>query len=162
SFACGSSPLVSNKAFEDAGTLVRDGAPVDPTEAGPPSDAGAGPPPTCARYCDLVTANCTQDQAQYASHEDCLAFCKHLPLQQPARDSADHADSVECRQYWADTPARTDPKEFCLAAGPFGGNVCGYRCTAFCDVVLSACAPDGGDRVFDTTATCASACTMFA
>ena len=48
-----------------------------------------------------------------------------------------------------------------LAAGPFGGNACGDRCTAFCSVVLSACSPDGGNVAYASQPECATACAGF-
>ncbi len=145
----------------DAGpALRRDAAPVEPTEAGAPLDSGVTPAPTCASYCDLVMASCKGANAQYATTEDCLAFCTHLPL---SRDGdVKEAPSVACRQYWADGPARTSPETYCLAAGPFGGNMCGDRCTAFCTVLLSACSPDGGDKAYGNQPECATACADFA
>lgn len=146
----------------DAGNRV-DGALVDPLEGGAPLDGGGGVVASCESYCSLVSANCAGEHAQYASEEDCLAFCRFLPLQQPAREVEEkYAPSVACRQYWADSPSRTDPAGYCLAAGPFGGGVCGDRCTAFCDVVLAACSPEAPDHaVYGTTPECATACVSF-
>jgi hypothetical protein len=159
---CNGSELETTSQVSDAGTVRRDAAPVDLTEAGSPLDAGNGPPPSCAKYCDLVMENCTGGHAQYGSTEECLAFCGHLPLEQPMREAEENeAASVACRQYWADAPARTSPESYCLAAGPFGGNACGDRCTAFCSVVLSACSPDGGTVAYQSQPECASACAGF-
>ncbi len=159
---CSDAELATAGASSDAGVVRRDAAPVDPTEPGPQLDAGIGPPPSCEKYCDLVMMNCTGDSAQYASTDECLAFCKHLPLELPTREADEkEAASVACRQYWADGPARTSPETYCLAAGPFGGNACGNRCTAFCSVVLSACSPDSGVVAYASQPECASACTGF-
>ncbi|MBX3262526.1 MAG: hypothetical protein KF782_22790 [Labilithrix sp.] len=159
---CSAVDLDDGASNADGGTARRDAAPVDPTEAGPPLDAALGPPPSCARYCDLVMENCTGAEAQYASAEECLAFCAHLPLVQPTRGVDEkEAASVACRQYWADAPARTSPNAYCLAAGPFGGNVCGDRCTAFCAVTLSACSPDAGATAYASQPDCATACAGF-
>jgi hypothetical protein len=161
---CGSSDADSTPGRStDAGTIRRDAAPVDPKEAGPPQlDAGLDPPPSCAKYCDLVMANCTGKSAQYASSDECLAFCRHLPLVEPTRGADQkEAASVACRQYWADGPARTSPETYCLAAGPFGGNACGDRCTTFCTVLLSACSPDGGIIAYASQPECATACAGF-
>jgi hypothetical protein len=106
--------------------------------------------------------NCTKANAQYASKEECLALCEHLPLTRPASEgAAKDAPSVACRQYWADSPARTNPDTYCLAAGPLGGNACGDRCTAFCSIVLSACSPDGGVVAYESQPECATACVGF-
>lgn len=162
--ACSSSPV--DARFLDAGGTPRlDGAPVTPPgEAGDSLDAGSGLPTSCDRYCNFVTTNCTLDNAQYASNAECLAFCAFLPLEQLTHDVEEkHAGSVACRQYWADSPARTDPSSYCLAAGPFGGNVCGDRCMAFCDALLSACAPtrNGATPAYASQPDCATACASF-
>jgi hypothetical protein len=159
---CGGEVPVAAPFSNDATPIRRDAGPVDPKEAGPPLDAGSAPAPSCAKYCDLVMAHCTEANTQYASVGECLAFCGHLPLAQPTTEADEkEAASVACRQYWADGPARTSPETYCLAAGPFGGNVCGDRCTAFCGVLLSACAPDGGSPAYSTQPECATACAGF-
>ncbi|MBX3219556.1 MAG: hypothetical protein KF795_03485 [Labilithrix sp.] len=158
---CGEADL-ETASSGDGGAVRRDAAPVDPTEGGLPVDAGLGPPPDCEKYCDLVMENCAGAEAQYASTDECLAFCAHLPLVEPMRGTDEKAaPSVACRQYWADAPARTSPKAYCLAAGPFGGNTCGDRCTAFCSVALSACTPDGGVTAYASQPECATACAGF-
>lgn len=165
--ACGapdddpSQGLTSN----DAGTnLKRDSSLVEPVESGAPVEPG--PSPSCEKYCDLVTTNCTGDNAQYASREECAKFCDHLPLAGKTRTGVGpdekYAASIGCRQYWADSPAKTNPDVYCLAAGPFGGNTCGDRCTAFCDVVLAACGPNtGNDAPYADRGACATACSAF-
>jgi hypothetical protein len=162
--ACSDAAMVpAARNVADGGTFRRDAAPVDPTEASAPEhDAPLGPPPSCERYCDLVMKNCTEANAQYASVEECHAFCVHLPLTEPMGRDDKQSASVACRQYWADGPAQTSPAAYCLAAGPFGGNTCGDRCTAFCTVALSACSPDGGVTAYASQPECASACAGFA
>jgi hypothetical protein len=158
----GSSVEALGPSHDDAAPGRRDGAPVDPSEAGTYLDSGAPLATSCEKYCGLVMANCTGPNAQYASLEDCHAFCAHLPLVQPAAEAEEkEAASVACRQYWADSPARTNPEGYCLAAGPFGANVCGDRCTAFCDALLLTCTPDGGVAVYESQPDCASACASF-
>lgn len=165
--ACGSAEdnLAQNVASADSGVNVkRDSAPVDPqVEAGEGLDAGLGPEPNCEKYCTSVTANCTGANEQYGSMEECTMFCRALPLNESGRGSGDvsSASSVACRQYWADSPAKTNPDAYCLAAGPFGGNACGDRCTAFCDIVLAACSPDAGNAPFADQPSCATACAGF-
>lgn len=159
---CGSSGLYSAKDDADAGAVRREASPVDPPSPGPALDAGLGPSPSCERYCELVTANCTGDRAQYGSVDECLAFCAHVPLEETGREVDEkEAASVACRQYWADGPSRTSPETYCLAAGPFGDNACGDRCTAFCGVVLSACPPDGDHVAYRSHPECATDCAGF-
>ena len=55
--------------------------------------------------------------------------------------------------------ARTNPGGYCLAAGPFGGGVCGDRCTAFCALTLGACSPDAGPAApYGSYPDCQTAC----
>jgi hypothetical protein len=161
-FGCSNSPIDGGGDDGlDGGTTHRDSAPVDPSEAGAVIEGGPTVTPSCTKYCDLVMTNCTGDNLQYLTYSDCLAFCDHLPLEQAARDPVEkEAASVACRQYWADSPARTDPKAYCLSAGPFGGNTCGDRCTAYCDVVLDACSTTDLPP-YPSRPECASACANF-
>lgn len=160
--ACGSTTTdsASPAGLADAGKAGRDGGTVDPLEGGGDSDAGTNlPPPSCAKYCDLVQKHCTGEHAQYASDEDCLAFCAHVPPGDPWESKK--APSLACRQYYAGNPALTDPAAYCAAAGPFGAGLCGDRCTAFCEVTLSACGPDSGAAPFPSLADCKTACANF-
>lgn len=158
---CGTDLEAAGLAQDGSALPRRDSGLVDPSEAGAPVDSGPIIAPSCRKYCDLVMSNCTGDDAQYASMDECIAFCARLPPVQTSRDAEEkRAASVACRQYWADSPARTNPTSYCLAAGPFGGNVCGDRCTAFCSVVLTACAPDSG-LAYTSQPECASDCANF-
>lgn len=162
--ACGDPAVEPTRPTTDAGpNLRRDSAPVDPGEAGAPPDAPTSSEPNCEKYCDLVMANCSATNAQYTSKAECLAFCGHLPLQAETRGGNDEKSSasVACRQYWADSPAQTSPDTYCLAAGPYGGNTCGDRCTAFCRAVLSICPPSGAKPPYADQPQCASACADF-
>lgn len=153
---------VSTASSPDASSIRRDAAPVDPSEAGLPLDGGIAEGANCEKYCALVMANCSGDNAQYASLDECTSFCGHLPLGEAVRDDAKDSANVACRQYWAGTPAKTSPDAYCLAAGPFGGNTCGDRCTAFCDVLLSACSSDGGAPTYASRDECRTNCKYFA
>lgn len=126
---------------------------------GPLPDGGLAPsPPSCDRYCDLLSESCTGEHLQYASDEACLAFCAHLP---EGKAGEIGAATLACRQYYAGNPSRTDPAQHCRAAGPFGGdNACGSRCKAFCDVALSACG-SVANPPYATQPDCQSACTGY-
>jgi hypothetical protein len=145
----------------DAAAPKKDSSAVDPAEPGDAIASGTAASGDCTKYCGLVMSNCTGDDAQYASASECLSFCAHLPADSTPTTSEHDAPSLACRQYWADTPARTNPKASCLAAGPFGGNVCGDRCTAFCGVLLDSCHADTADAVYRDQPDCASACAGF-
>jgi hypothetical protein len=163
--ACGSSSSVSSfdstseDASHDAGVQY-----VDPLDASALDSAPPPPPldPTCGSYCDQVMDSCKGDLAQYNTRNDCIAFCAHLDLGDGGEQKG---PSVACRSYYATSPSHTDPSTYCLAAGPFGGGTCGDRCTAFCQVALSACSPDaaaGGNVPFASFPDCRSACEGFA
>jgi hypothetical protein len=157
--ACSSTAdSVRAPAGEEAGTR-RDGGLVQPADGGT-FDAGSppGPEPTCAGYCDLVMDSCKDAQAQYASRDECLSLCAQLP----AGDAGDkETNSVACRQYYAGSPARTDAPGYCLAAGPFGGGVCGDRCTAFCGLAIGACAPSAPAAPYAGYPDCQTACASY-
>jgi hypothetical protein len=154
--SCSSTASSDETAADGEAGSRRDGGLVQAPEAGA-YDAGGpeGPEPSCAAYCDLITANCKDGQAQYASLADCLDLCGHLP----PGDAGDKAtNTVACRQYYAGSPARTDAPSYCLAAGPFGGGVCGDRCTAFCGLALAACSPSAPLAPYAGYPDCQTAC----
>jgi hypothetical protein len=154
--ACSDTTATAPAPLEDA-AIRRDVGPVEP----PMSDAGAeaggslGPSPSCASYCDAVMGNCTGSLAQYASYDECTAFCAALP---PGSPGDDEAPTVACRQYYAGSPAKIDPMTYCPSAGPWGGGVCGDRCTAFCRGLLTFCSPDAGPAPYASYPDCATAC----
>lgn len=158
--ACSSTAASESPSGElDAG-VRRDGGPVAAPEAGA-YDAAApeGPEPSCSAYCDLVIDSCKDEHAQYASRTECLELCGRLP---PGDAGEKDVNSVACRQYYAGSPARTDARGYCLAAGPFGGGVCGDRCTAFCGLVLSACAASAPLSPYGSYPDCRTACAGYA
>lgn len=147
---------------EDASLPTRDAGLVEPPTTR--DDAGAGdaglegPRPSCETYCDRVETNCDGPLVQYASKDECMAFCAAFP---EGTTGETDTDSLACRQYYASTPAQTDPESYCLAAGPFGGGTCGDRCTAFCSLALAVCAGDGGALPYVSMPACVTACATF-
>ena len=101
---------------------------------------------------------CNDVHAQYGSRSECLEFCARLP---PGDAGDKAADTVACRQFYAGGPARTDALSYCLAAGPFGGTVCGDRCPVFCELAISSCPPTGNAAPFASYPDCQSACIGF-
>jgi hypothetical protein len=136
--------------------IRRDGGPVEAPDAGV-YDGGAalGPEPSCTVYCGLVMESCKGDRAQYSSRDECLALCARLP---PGAAGDTDTNTLACRQYYAGSPALTDAVTYCLAAGPFGGGVCGDRCTAFCGLTLGACPPATPRAPYASTPDCQTAC----
>jgi hypothetical protein len=156
--SCGSSSASADLAVED-GSIRKDGGLVEPAEGGTYDASGPpGPAPECAAYCSLVMDSCSGAHAQYASAQECLAFCSRLPA---GKAGASDGNSIACRQFYAGSPARLDALAYCLAAGPFGGGVCGDRCQSFCELTLSTCSPDAGEAPYGSYPDCQSTCTGF-
>lgn len=142
----------------DAGAR-KDGSPVEPPEAGA-SDAAPPPQPvpSCEKYCTTVLQACSGDQAQYASKAECVALCERLPVGEPGEQDT---NTLACRAIYAGTPAKSDPAKYCVAAGPFGGGLCGDRCNAFCQLAVAVC-PAPGAGPYPAYPDCATACASFA
>ena len=162
--ACGSSSTSERPNGEDASIRNKDGGPVDPADAGAyDAPAPQGPEPSCGAYCDLVMGSCKDQHAQYASREQCIEVCGRLTLGDAGDD---HSDTVACRQHYAGSPALTDALTYCLAAGPFGGALCGDRCPVFCSLAIGACSPDAGTAgktaPYANYPDCQTACTGYA
>jgi hypothetical protein len=155
--SCGSNTATAELPSDDAAPRKEGGA-VLPADGGTYDSGPAGPPPECSTYCDLVMTSCTGIHAQYASAAECLAFCGHLPK---GKGGEVGGNSVACRQYYAGSPARLDATGYCLAAGPFGGGVCGDRCQSFCELTLDACSPEAGAAPYASYPDCQSACVGF-
>jgi hypothetical protein len=159
--ACSDSANSAPDVVPDA-AIHRDVVQVEPPGDDATADAALppGPSPSCQAYCTAVMADCTGASAQYQSFAECTAICAALP---PGDAGDTKAPSVACRQYYAGSPAMTDPSKYCPAAGAWGGGVCGDdRCIAFCTTVLAYCSPDaGGDAPFASYGDCASACATF-
>lgn len=158
-FACSVSTETSSlPGTPSDGGLSRDSDPVDVFDGSSSADSGTSPIPpiSCTKYCEQMQERCTGEHAQYASKDDCLAFCEHVPPGDP--NEMKDTPGMYCRHYYAGSPSLTAPEKYCAAAGPFGGGVCGDRCTAFCQVALSACVPDGGSGPYATVPKCKTAC----
>ena len=158
--ACSSTATSDSPFTADDSGPRKDGGLVDPADGGSyDSGTAPGPEPSCEKYCDLVMGSCKGDQAQYASRSECLEICARLP----GGDAGDlESNTVACRQYYAGSPARTNAGGYCLAAGPFGGGVCGDRCIAFCGLTLEACSPAASTAPYGSYPDCQTACAGFA
>lgn len=157
--ACGSTAEAEREPGDPDASVRKDGGSVTPPDGGAyDARAPLGPDPECKPYCELIMKSCTGEHAQYASREDCSELCAKLP----SGDAGDKAsDTVACRQYYAGSPARTDPAAYCLAAGPFGGGVCGDRCPVFCGLAVGACG-SGMSAPYESYPDCQTACAGFA
>jgi hypothetical protein len=161
-FACSTSTeSAGTSGGPTDGGLSRDADPVDVFDGSTGVDSGIAPPPplSCTKYCELVQDHCKGEHAQYASKEECLAFCAHIPPGDP--NQMKETPGMYCRQAYAGNPSLTDPEKYCAAAGPFGGGICGDRCTAFCQVTFSACAPDGSAGPYASVPKCKTECVEY-
>jgi hypothetical protein len=110
------------------------------------TDSAPGETVSCANYCAKIASKCTAANVQYTDDAQCQKACGFLTQ----GSFADAADSVGCRQYHA---GNTPPETHCPHAGPFGGDVCGKHCDAFCQIAAGACS-----GTFTDLPACATAC----
>ncbi len=104
----------------------------------------------CARYCDLVAANCSGVNQQYASPAACRAVCDLLD---PGRPGDLSGNTVSCRLRQAELAASTgEPLNYCFSAGPGGAGSCGTDCEGYCSVMSAQCEQLGPEE------TCLRAC----
>lgn len=154
---CADDELAAAPAPGDAGLADNR---VDPLDATPSDAQEPAPAVTCEEYCALVDDACRGSFAPYASRAECRAFCAAMP----AGDRSDRTtNSVSCRAYHAGIPATTTPAVHCPTAGPFGGGVCGDRCTTFCQLAFALCTgtQDGSAPPFASVPDCVTACAGF-
>jgi hypothetical protein len=111
----------------------------------------------CEGYCDQVMSNCTGTLALYPDRDSCLTACAAMPA---GGDNASTADNtVQCRAFHGAWPSATDPGMHCAHAAMSGDGVCGQRCDAYCDQVLTNC--EGDDALYADRAACLAACGDF-
>jgi hypothetical protein len=109
------------------------------------STGGTGstePDPTlCSTYCDAVLANCTGGLSVYASRETCMGVCSQLRLAGKTGTPNDQSgNTVHCRLTQARSAKSTgEPTDYCFAAGPGGGNICGTNCEGYCVLLQQTC-----------------------
>ena len=125
-------------------------------DAGMGDDTGPGDAPTCAEYCTTITANCTGDNAQYASMDACMAYCSTNASWDPGTRGDVDTNTLGCRLYHAGDPAVMDAATHCPHAGPSGGDTCGRWCNNYCQLALDNCSPD--NAIYADLAECNLAC----
>lgn len=120
-------------------------------------------PPTCDQYCDIELAACTGDNAQYESHDQCMAVCAALP---PGVNPDTAVNTMACRRYHSFN-AITGADMHCPHSGPTGDGHCGdtrkpsegftTNCESYCDLVAQACPDELASEIGDADA-CMAAC----
>ncbi|MEC9070815.1 MAG: hypothetical protein VX938_00490, partial [Myxococcota bacterium] len=114
----------------------------------------------CEVFCEAVATNCVDDNALFDDDDACLAACAEWPSD-PDFEEGGGGDSLECRTWYAGTPAEEDPETNCLIAAADGGGVCvdivpALPCETFCTTVLEKCTDD--NEVYADEEECVSAC----
>jgi hypothetical protein len=117
-------------------------------------DGGAVVGAQCESYCGEIMTNCTGDNAQYQSMDECLALCGASGWSEGAAGAA--ADNtLNCRFTHAGELAASDPDQHCASAGPTGGGVCGSLCESYCAYSAKHC---GEVHSYRDTSQCVLAC----
>jgi hypothetical protein len=98
-------------------------------------------PGICATYCDAVMAGCTGAFSAYASRETCMGVCNQLRLAGKTGTPGDQSgNTVQCRLTQAKSAKSTgEPADYCFAAGPGGGDICGTNCEGYCVLLQQTC-----------------------
>ena len=96
----------------------------------------------CDEYCALVMENCAGTDAVYQTLEACLGVCEQLPLGDFVEPG--NENTVACRAFQAQRAESTgEPADYCPAAGPGGGDLCGTDCEAYCYLFPRICTDQG-------------------
>ena len=140
--------------------IVEEDMPVDmpPAQDMPVDMPSTDPDPTCENYCDVVTTNCTGDDAQYESREACLSYCEAVGGWEEGMKGDTSGDTIACRIYHGGVAAGA-PTTHCDHAGPTGGNVCGSWCDVYCNLGFEHCS--AANELYDTEAECQATCATF-
>ena len=118
---------------------------------------GAAPGNLCEEYCATITDNCTGDDRQYSSEENCNQVCPNLS----GFNNADTiGDTVGCRLENAQQAGTLGPDE-CPTAGPGSEGQCGDVCTTFCLLFEKACGTDPDLFDYANQAACRQDCANF-
>jgi hypothetical protein len=146
--------LVEETAITDAGSELDS----QPAPLCPQAPECADGEPCCQDYCAKMTSYCWGDNAQFASHEECLCFCTTWG-QLPLGEFADRwVNTVGCRTYWADQAGLhpEDPSNYCKYASASGGYGCGYWCDNYCYFETLNC-----DHLYPSQEGCTAQCSYF-
>jgi len=131
-------------------------AELDPLLEGGGGQGGGEPGNLCEQYCTTITANCTDDAAQYSSEANCNQVCPNLP---GFNDPGTIGDTVGCRLENAQQ-AGTIGVDECPTAGPGSEGICGDNCDAFCLLLEKACS-DVDLFEYNSQADCKADCQTF-
>lgn len=169
----GSSPAITDAAVLDGAvdSTAIDATPTEtanqdtdtapdatPSDVGVPDDT-AEALPTCQGYCASITANCTGDNAQFATGAACLTWCQANASFSVSFDNT-KADNLQCRSHHATLAGAASDAQgtHCLHAGPTGGNVCGSWCENYCRRAMANCT--GANTIWPSDTACFANCSF--
>lgn len=121
------------------------------------NDAGTSGVPSCPDYCEVITANCTDTDAQFPSNEVCLSYCSENTLTPIGTFMDLTGNTLGCRINHAEL-ASSDPGTHCPQAGPSGGGNCGTWCETYCRWGDAFCT---GESAIPFTISCSIDCRGF-
>lgn len=115
--------------------------------------------PTCVSYCSEFMDSCATVSNDYASLADCTTFCDRHARWESGTFEDQTGNTIGCRTYHAEFANDPDQDRafHCEHAGVSGGDICGSWCLNYCQLAVNIC----GDRIFDNTEECLTACRDF-
>ena len=114
--------------------------------------------PTCTDFCSDVVTNCTGDNEQFETVDQCDTFCTDAAAWKPGSLDDTAVNSIGCRTYHAGA-AEADPATHCAHAGNTGGGTCGSWCDNYCHYAMLNCS--GADELYEDKEACYAACAAF-
>jgi hypothetical protein len=110
--------------------------------------------PSCNDYCTEIMRTCGGEKLQYKDIEQCAKTCAFM---EPGT-LEDNGNSIGCRL--RKVRAATTLAD-CVAAGPYGGGVCGTRCGMFCKIIKGNCFGTSTPPYGGSEATCNETCNTY-
>lgn len=110
---------------------------------------------SCSSYCTEIAKSCGGANVQYRNREECIKVCGLLDL---GTEKDGDVNTIGCRLRKAKSAKTLGD---CVAAGPFGGGVCGTRCAAFCTMIGKRCLDTASPPFEGSEATCNEQCPNF-
>jgi hypothetical protein len=111
----------------------------------------------CRTYCGVVMQACSDENAVYASPEQCERVCSAFEDGDPIEHDV---NTVRCRRYHAYS-ALADPRQHCTHAGPSGDGHCGDEngnCESYCTLLKAGCSQRFNSEYAGDVAACTRSC----
>lgn len=96
----------------------------------------------CEDYCTRVQLVCMGDYVQYESVDACVTYCVvHSQFFLGSLED-ESGNMVGCRLYYVGVVLLSELSIHCFYVGLSGGDVCGFWCDVYCDLVVANCTED--------------------